>query len=147
MRTDGNALRLVTLLYIYVPVVIFVAGMTAWYVSSVALVITGISFYKMMKDLDSARQSGAAVISRPVLILLILLITVVAVMLGFGGLMGQADDWNKHNALLHDLIEKDWPVMYTSKESAMLTYYVGQYLVPAVAGKIAGFGAGRDPIK
>ena len=142
MRTDGNALRLVTLLYIYVPVVIFVAGMTAWYVSSVALVITGISFYKMMKDLDPARQSGAAVISRPVLILIILLITVVAVMLGFGGLMGQADDWNKHNALLHDLIEKDWPVMYTSKESAMLTYYVGQYLVPAVAGKIAGFEAG-----
>ena len=143
MRTDGKILRLVTLLYIYVPVMIFVAGMTAWYVSSIALIVTGFTFYKMFKDFNSGlSQRGEVVISRPVLILTILLITAAAVMLGFGGLMGQADDWNKHNAVLHDLIGKDWPVMYTSKESAMLTYYVGQYLIPALAGKLGGFAAG-----
>lgn len=55
---------------------------------------------------------------------------------GWSGSAPQASDWHKHNAVLRDLIVYDWPVYYQERETAMLSYYIGQYLVPALAGKI-----------
>ena len=56
---------------------------------------------------------------------------------GSGGFTGQTGDWSKYNAVLHDLIEYRWPVVYTtSYGDSMLSYYIGQYLLPAVIGKI-----------
>ena len=53
---------------------------------------------------------------------------------GHGDLMPQDGDWSKHHAILYDLMNYDWPVIYD--ENAMLTYYIGQYIVPASIGKL-----------
>ena len=54
-----------------------------------------------------------------------------------GGITPQSGDWCKHNAVLRDLIQKGWPVLYDNHgEHSMLTYYLGQYMVPALGGKI-----------
>ena len=53
-----------------------------------------------------------------------------------GAGIGQASDWNKHNAIFRDLVERHWPVYYDSGKPAMLTYYIAQYLVPAAVGKV-----------
>lgn len=58
---------------------------------------------------------------------------------GIGAFTGQAGDWVKHNAVMHDLVEKEWPVIYrTGYGESMLSYYTGFYLLPAIAGKIFG---------
>ena len=57
--------------------------------------------------------------------------------MGFGGFAPQKSDWGKHNAILNDLVTRSWPVYYKNdNEISMLVYYLAQYLVPALAGKI-----------
>lgn len=43
-------------------------------------------------------------------------------------------DWYKHNTILNDLVNLDWPVRYDIGYS--LNYYLGIYLFPALIGKI-----------
>ena len=60
-------------------------------------------------------------------------------MSGQGAVVTQAGDWSKHNALLSDLINLDWPVRYFYEgKQGTLVYYVGAYLLPALFGKIGG---------
>lgn len=51
--------------------------------------------------------------------------------------MPQSSDWPKHNAVLRDLMVRTWPVIYHNHDMvSMLTYYLGQYIVPAAVGKL-----------
>lgn len=73
------------------------------------------------------------------LVVVCLLLAILAYLVGWGGFTPQAGDWNKHNALMHDLIDCPWPVTFSNgDETSMLTYYVGQYLLPALFGKASG---------
>lgn len=39
--------------------------------------------------------------------------------------------------ILFDLVNRSWPVYYMNEgEHSMLTYYLGQYMVPALIGKV-----------
>ncbi len=70
------------------------------------------------------------------------LIVVLALVLAFlGGAVGVVDppwDWNKHNALLHDLTTMSWPVTYEGVGNSSLVYSFGLYLPAAAAAKAAG---------
>lgn len=70
----------------------------------------------------------------------ILLLLFWGVLSGLGGYTFQSGDWSKHNILLKSLIEQEWPVtiQYQGKKG-ILTYYIGQYLLPASLGKLFGF--------
>ena len=88
------------------------------------------------KDGESEDDNRYIVISPYMLVGAILVISVIAIVLGVGGLYPQAGDWYKHNAVLRDLTFMEWPVYYTKYDNCMLTYYLGQYLLPAFIGKI-----------
>ena len=62
----------------------------------------------------------------------------VGLIAGWLGTAPQSSDWDKHNAVLHDLIDRPWPVYYTSADGSptMLSYYIGMYLLPAAVGKL-----------
>ncbi len=63
---------------------------------------------------------------------------------GVGGYAFQNWDHHWRNAVLHDLITYNWPVVYSSPEKGpitMLVYYVGYWLPAALAGKIFGWQA------
>lgn len=66
-------------------------------------------------------------------------------MSGAGGVGLQNWDYDKHNAVLHDLITHPWPVRYVTPGettlSGPLVYYVAYYLPAAAVGKLAGWGA------
>ena len=63
---------------------------------------------------------------------------------GQGGFVNQAYDWWKHNAILKDLINMDWPVRYEGKPgNGVLSYYIGSYLIPGAAGKLFGWDGAR----
>ena len=49
LKTDTKKLSVITLLYIYIPVVVFLCGFTAWYVWLVTVLACGYSFYRIYK--------------------------------------------------------------------------------------------------
>jgi len=59
---------------------------------------------------------------------------------GIGGYGYQDTDWLKHNAILKDLIERPWPVVYRlGGQAAPLVYYIAYYLPAALLGKLGGW--------
>jgi hypothetical protein len=64
-----------------------------------------------------------------------------AALSGAGEWVLQVGDWEKHNLVLHDLIVRPWPVRYAEGDGFYLCYYIAFYLVPALAGKLAGIRA------
>ena len=134
MNCRSKRLFIITLAYIYIPVFVFLLGFTAVWVWLLTLPTVGFFSYKMYKDY--ADNKGVDVIIKwPSFAVVTFAIAIVCIVLGYGGIFPQASDWFKHNAILHDLINKSWPVYYTEAEESMLTYYLGQYLVPALIGK------------
>jgi hypothetical protein len=73
----------------------------------------------------------------------ILLIAIVWTWLaGIGGFFQQMPDHNFRNALLHDLIDNSWPVLWNTKDGVVaLDYYLGWSLIPALVGKALGWKA------
>ncbi len=52
---------------------------------------------------------------------------------GIGGIGFQHYDWNKHNAILSDLVRESWPVGYTYYgRPVALVYYIAYYLPAAL---------------
>lgn len=67
---------------------------------------------------------------------------VIALIAGVGGWGFQYGDWAKHNAILSDLIEYSWPVVYDiNGEKLLLTYYTAYQLPAALVGKVFGWSA------
>lgn len=61
---------------------------------------------------------------------------------GLGGFFQQMWDYNFRNALLHDLINHPWPVVWdTPRGLVALDYYLPWSLVPALVGKLLGWRA------
>lgn len=139
MITKGKSLLTLTFIYMYLPVLIFLCGWTRPVWSIVTVIVLGIGIVLMIQDY-SAQEGGYPDIriSIPMLLLAALIITAICIFVGIGGIYPQAGDWYKHNAVLRDLTIADWPVYYTVYDKSMLTYYLGQYLVPALIGKITG---------
>lgn len=131
--------RLVTssFFYIYIPVIIFLVGfLKIWIALPVAAITSCVLFYSV-KDLLSFCDDEKTLIKNDIgMIFGSLLITAVCIGVGFGGLLPQAGDWYKHNAVLKDMVYRVWPVIYNNSSNSMLTYYLGQYLLPAFIGKL-----------
>ena len=52
---------------------------------------------------------------------------------GQGAYVKQAGDWDKHHAVLQDLMQRRWPVTYTYHGmEGTLTYYIAGYLLPSL---------------
>ena len=143
LKIDSKRLSIITLIYIYVPVVIFLCGFCAWYVWLLSIAACGFSFYRIylrFKSDDSDTKDDVISVSLKMLIIGLIFIVTMCFVMGFWDVFEQSGDWSKHNAVLHDLVERSWPVVYTAHEKALLTYYLGQYMVPALFGKVFGNG-------
>ena len=138
MKINSRILTVSSLIYLYLPTVLFLLGWTNKVIAigvSIAIIFCTV---RMLRNVwNSASQREDVKISVPVLVFLVLFFCWVGYYAGWGRWVQQAGDWHKHNAVLHDLVNKRWPVMYRNgREHAMLSYYIGYYLVPALIGKI-----------
>lgn len=129
--------------YIYIPVIIFLLGFLKLYIAAaviLALGFVGVRVIKHINSLEKENKDDDRIKLNPIFFVFALLFLLfIGYMAGWGRWAKQSYDWNKHNAVLSDLIEKEWPVYYENEdEKSMLTYYIGQYMVPALGGKIAG---------
>jgi hypothetical protein len=139
-------LPLVTLAYLTLPVVIFLAGWLRWQWSIPAVICTLGAGWPLVRA-TLVPSTG----TRPwpwwqVGTLLAAVMLLVSTQ-GAGGLGVQNWDWIKHNAILKDLIERPWPVVYDQlKQPVALIYYVAYYLPASLVGKIWGWEAANVAI-
>lgn len=124
------------ILYLYLAVVVFFTGWLKPFYAFTACVVMliGIGFGIRQWTRGEERK---VFISKPVIVLSAVFVLFMCWQTGIGAFTGQAGDWHKHNAILHDLVEKAWPVIYqTEYGESMLSYYIGYYLLPAACGKL-----------
>ena len=140
MTIKHSTLNTLSLFYIYLPILIFLFGWCKWYVAIPCTAVSVYVLYGMLKAYNV--DSGSVRINKYALAFSILFMLVAAYYLGWGRFTTQMNDYGKHNGVLNDLILRSWPVVYKEADGhlCMLTYYLGQYLVPAFMGKLFSFG-------
>ena len=158
-----SAFYLSCLTFLILPVFIFCLGYLRPLIGITLTVcflgMSAISVMECMKDPDGNRlEDQAEMISIPVKFLIIFAITAVAVSLitGVGEYVFTLQDHPYRRAILKDLVDYDWPVIYNystqtnpevirifglvSGERAF-SYYFVYWLPAALIGKMFGFGA------
>lgn len=126
--------------YVYVPVFIFVLTWVKIYLAILACIcittVVGL-FIRQLRIERKKNPDEVVEIHFFILVFAILFLLWIGWISGWSGYGHQTEDWPKHNAILHDLSEKDWPVIYENgADVSMLTYYIGQYMVPSFLGKV-----------
>ena len=138
MRIDSKVLTFLSVLYLYIPVFVFLFGWTnkpVALVTSVAIVFCAARLFRSIRR--EPADPDALKLNTAVMIFAFVLFIWIGYYAGWGRWVTQTGDWNKHNAVLYDLIGRRWPVLYRNgNEYSMLSYYIGYYLVPALAGKL-----------
>ncbi|MGA0556712.1 hypothetical protein ACO2Q8_08685 [Larkinella sp. VNQ87] len=135
MKTDR--FTLVSLLYLYVPVVIF---LWFWIVPFVAIPLTvliAVGIAQVVRQ--TSRADSPISFSGKEWLLLALGSLFWTWVSGIGAFIPQYGDYDKHNLVFYDLITRPWPVLYTSDrfDDPFLCYYFAYYLPTALVVKTA----------
>lgn len=142
VKLNDRILRNVACLYITLPLMCFVIGFLRWYFAAGAVIGILYSAYRVFMSSNTLPR-----FSKPTCISVFGIACVFAGMLiwsylgGQNGYFYQTSDWDCRNAIFHDLIQFDWPVIYPSTNAA-LVYYIGHWLPAAVVGKVILFLTG-----
>ncbi len=134
-------LHRISILYLTLPFIIFCMG---WLRLSIAIPITAIILWVVWQLLKQSPITNYQLLNPQSTFYLLLLTALWVLLSGVGGYAFQNWDHHWRNAVFHDLITYDWPVIYSSPEKGpiqMLVYYVGYWLPAALAGKIFGWQA------
>ena len=121
--------------YLYLPIFLFLFGWTKLWISIPIAMISSVGIYFGMQKIDYD-TSKEFVIKKVDILLFFVLFMLLCIFCGGGDLFPQDYDWSKHHAIIRDLVMFRWPVKYDG--DVMLTYYLGQYIVPAFIGKVCG---------
>ena len=137
---NKRVLLVLSICYLYIPIIIFLVGFTRPVICLTVLILTGIAAYRFANYLRKGDfENKTLQIKWSVFIGAMVFFLIIGYYAGLGRWTDQPYDWYKHNAILQDLIDHKWPVYYSnSGERSMLTYYIGHYLVSALFGKITG---------
>ena len=137
MRISALALKRAAYLCLLCPCLIFLIGFLKWYVGvPVALLLVVAYFFAAIKRGDAPDDEPRDfVLEKKHFFLLVVVVALWCWLAGIGNLYYQSADWWARNAVFRDLITRDWPVIYTEKNAA-LVYYVGYWLPSALVGKL-----------
>jgi hypothetical protein len=138
-------LAALSLLYLALPYLAFSSGWLQfqWATLAVILLLAALwHTWRVLNTLPSPSSPPLPTIPRQALLLYLLVCTVWVYLGGAGGYGYQNTDWIKHDAILKDLIEQPWPVVYEYYATPVAqVYYIAYYLPAALIGKVAGWGA------
>ena len=128
----NKKLKLISYMYLIIPIIIFVIG----YIRTVVAIPIILSIICVLKIIyNQCKEENDIVIPKKSILPIFLVSIAICFLGGHGGLWYQSSDWDYRNAIFRDLINFDWPVYYKVSNTA-LTYYIGQWMFPAVIGKI-----------
>jgi hypothetical protein len=130
--------------YLGLPVLLFLALWLrpAFAVPAVLLTLAGlVGLGRSMPPTTASLGSDA----RKTLLACAVVALVATCFSGAGGVGLQNWDYDKHNAVLHDLIDQPIPVRYADQGdpalAGPLVYYLGWYMPAALVGRVLGWGA------
>ncbi len=131
-----------TLVYLAIPVVVFLAG---WLrpvpgLASIVILLAGLVRVFQWWEHDAIDTLR---VHRVRLAIGLLPVIAALAVCGAGGVGPQTWDWLKHDALFHDLVSLTWPIVYdVEDELVALVYGLGWYLPAALFGKMGGWDIG-----
>lgn len=137
MKIKGKYIERSAYIWIYSAVAVFVIGFLKWYLAIPAAAAIGVAMYKVF----SGESDTSFFVKKKILILGGIIVVCWMILCGQCGMVHQAADWNGRNAQLNDLVSHSWPVYY--QNGSAFTYYIGHFLLPALAGKLFGINAAR----
>jgi len=147
LRFDTLARYLIpsSLFYLALPYLIFFGGWLKWHLALLCIGLVVLPLLYCIRETVQMVEAGQEQLSGSLFsirhVILVLLISIL--FLGISGVAGygyQDTDWLKHNAILKDLIERPWPVVYRlERQAAPLVYYIAYYLPAALLGKLGGW--------
>lgn len=127
--------RKLALVYLAIPAIIFLYG---WYTPWLALPIC-LGLLYCICILPSFRVEP---LPKQLIAILALIILAWVTLSGIGGFVYQNFDHPYRNAILRDLVDYDWPVIYNDSTAeggqSLLCYYFAYWLPAAIVGKLAG---------
>lgn len=133
MELNYGKIRKYCIVYITLPVIIFLMGWLKPQFSVVAaLLIMGCAYLVFKQKEESQKR---ILISWKMLLVLGILALVWCFFAGQGGYYYQSPDHDCRNAILRDLINFKWPVIYEKYDAAMV-YYIGYWMPAALIGKV-----------
>ena len=137
MKINSKWLLITSFSYIYIPIIGFLVRWTNLPTAAVCLLAGLLSLRHIYLHNRDCGKARSFYVDPLIFICAILMFVWVGYYAGWGRFVNQMWDWNKHNAVLSDLVNRKWPVYYKNgDEHSMLVYYVGQYIIPAYIGKL-----------
>ena len=139
MKIDFKHIILADLVFCYIPVMLFLGGWCRLEIAVPSCMLVAYLLFSLYRRHIRPMQPQVLTL-RPAAWITILSVTLLlSVIFGCGGVFAHFFDYEKHSAVVQDLSQRAWPVIYTDAESpSMLTYYIGSYLFPGLVGKIFG---------
>jgi len=136
-------LRKLTILYFSLPQILFATFLKApLMVAALGIMAAGLllAFRTPRSALSPPAAEDEERLSAWLLAACVLLAVAWCGVLGVAGFGIQDSDWLKHNSLLRDLTECQWPPRYVDQAGDVvgLSYYIAYYLPAALLGKITG---------
>lgn len=146
----------ISILYLAIPVVIMLLTWLKIYIALPAAVLLLATVALAINCFKAKTGQPEIRICRKDLFVLIGLALFMTVLFGVGEFVNTMDDHAYRRAMLRDLINKDWPLYYDlTKQSnpavnaylpdrtVAFAYYLAFWMIPALAGKLAGFAVGN----
>ena len=126
---DTKYIKILGLIYLCLPVLIFFIGWLHWYISIPAILLLSFCLF------TATRQNESFILSVSLNKLLFILTKIFCwvFLSGIGRYVWQNDDHLWRNAIFNDLLYREWPV-YNGEYG--LCYYIGFWLPSALIGKL-----------
>lgn len=138
IKIKCNYLDVVGYLYLLLPILVFLLGWTRPLVGIVGTLALCAGLYCLLKQHNTINELLSIDVKS--LCIIISVLAVLVYISGVGMFWPQRADWQWRNAVLRDLIDYSWPVTYPETNNN-LVYYLNYFLIPAIMGKMLGFGA------
>lgn len=132
MTLSYKKIRMFSILYAVIPIVIFYIGWLMPIPSVLFLILLALSV--MFFILRSTNDKDTIVTVSPKCIIAVAVIALLWCFLaGHGSFIHQSSDNIIRNAIFRDMIRLPWPVIYNGDQ--LLSYYIAHWILPAAIGK------------
>ncbi len=128
-------------LYLLIPILIFFTSWLRLTIGIAASVILLLGFFSLLRS-DYLKNKTELELPLVALIVAAVVFLVWIWLSGQGGFFYQTWDQHYRNAVFRDLIDFNWPIIYSGTGNA-LVYNLAHWLVPALFGKLFGWLAGN----
>ncbi len=144
-NTDNLVLKL-AVGYLLLPYFLFFWGWLRLPAAIIFILVIGFSYWQFTRQVNrDIPQTPVYKLNWVVLFIGLCVIGFWLLYSGVGHFADQLPDYKKHNLILSQLMNQDWPVIQkvTNKKGYILVYYFAYYLPEALVGKVFGMSTAQ----